>query len=330
MSRPATDRLKLNPPLGMLPALQYLLPAQLKIDASYQRSLDTDAGKALVRRIAQHWNWDLCQPLVVSRRADGALYVIDGQHRLAAARLRGDIAQLPAVVVQYASAADEAASFVHLNQERTPLTRLDLFKAALASGDSEALAIVEALDAAGLMVAPHNNFTATLEERASCPATCREWASCYGNRMQAAERIEHGPALMPALAREIAGLAARHPGGFLVRLHVLGDFWSVDYVAFWEEQLTRTPALHLFGFTAHDPASPIGSAIAGMTARLGWERAAIRFSGAAGRDDASRVLGPGEHDGEAILCPAQTGATDCCATCALCWQSRRSIAFRRH
>ena len=32
----------------------------------------------------------------------------------------------------------------------------------------------------------------------------------------------------------------------------------------------------------------------------------------------------------AIICPAQTGATDCCATCALCWNSVRSIAFRRH
>lgn len=35
-------------------------------------------------------------------------------------------------------------------------------------------------------------------------------------------------------------------------------------------------------------------------------------------------------DPDAILCPAQTGATDCCATCVLCWQSERSIAFRPH
>lgn len=160
MSRPATDRLKLNPPLGMLPALQYLLPVQLRIDEAYQRSLDTDASRTLVRSIAQHWNWDLCQPLVVSRRTDGALYVIDGQHRLEAARLRGDIAQLPAVVVQYADPADEAASFVHLNQQRRPLSKIDLFKAAIASGDSEAIAIVAALKAAGLQLAGHSNYTA--------------------------------------------------------------------------------------------------------------------------------------------------------------------------
>jgi len=157
MSRPATDRMKHNPPLGTLPVLQYVLPAQLTIDASYQRTLDTAASQALIRQIAQHWDWDLCLPLVVSRRADGSLYVIDGQHRLAAARIRGDIVQLPAVVGSYASTADEAANFVHLNQQRRPLGKLDLFKAAVASGDTEATEIVAALDAAGLSVAPHMN-----------------------------------------------------------------------------------------------------------------------------------------------------------------------------
>lgn len=157
MARAATDRLKVNPPLGRLPALQYLPPAELQIDAEYQRSIEGGRSQALIRRIAQHWNWDLCQPLVVSRRA-GALFVIDGQHRLAAARMRRDIAQLPCVVVEYASAADEAASFVHLNQHRTPLRKPDVFRAAVASGDSQACAILKAVEGAGLRIAPHENY----------------------------------------------------------------------------------------------------------------------------------------------------------------------------
>lgn len=160
MARAATSRLKVKPPLGLMPALQYLLPQQLSIDPAYQRSIDSGESQALIRRIAQHWNWDLCQPLVVSRREDGSLYVIDGQHRLAAARLRGDIAQLPAVVVQYSGAADEAASFVELNRQRRPLTRIDMFKAAVAAGDAEACAILAAIEQAGLSVAPHSNHTA--------------------------------------------------------------------------------------------------------------------------------------------------------------------------
>ena len=150
MARQTTDRLKFNPPLGRMPVLQFVLPQELQIDESYQRSIEADDSQRLIRQIAQHWDWDLCQPLMVSRRRDGALFVIDGQHRLAAARLRADIAQLPAMVKEYASAADEAASFVHLNQRRRPLTALQLFRAAVASGDSEARAILAAIEAAGL------------------------------------------------------------------------------------------------------------------------------------------------------------------------------------
>lgn len=166
-----TDRLKLNPQLGRMPTLQFCRPAELHIDPAYQRDIDNGGSQALIRRIAQHWNWDLCQPLTVSRRVGEALrqaqgerdsgerlFVIDGQHRLAAARLRGDIDQLPCVIVAYADAAEEAASFVHLNQSRKALNALDLFKAALASGDSETTAIVAAMHEAGLSVAPHGNF----------------------------------------------------------------------------------------------------------------------------------------------------------------------------
>lgn len=160
MSRSATARLKVNPPLGRMPVLQFLRPNELQIDPAYQRSIESSESQALIRRIAMFWNWDLCQPLVVGRRGDGGLYVIDGQHRLEAARLRGDIDQLPGVVGDYATAADEAASFVHLNQQRRPLSAIDLFKAALASEDTEAKAIMAALEAAGLSLAAHSNYTA--------------------------------------------------------------------------------------------------------------------------------------------------------------------------
>lgn len=157
MARSATARLKVSPPLGRMPVLQFIPPAELAIDATYQRSIQTARSQALIRRIAQHWNWDLCQPLVVSRR-DGNLFVIDGQHRLEAARLRSDILQLPCVVVEYSSAVDEAANFVHLNQQRRALSRIDVFKAAQASEDPQALGIAAALTAATLRIAPHENY----------------------------------------------------------------------------------------------------------------------------------------------------------------------------
>jgi len=150
---------KFNPQLGRPPVLEWVAPADLQVDGGYQRGMEEPASQTLVRRIAQHWDWGLCLPLVVSRRPDGALMVIDGQHRLAAARMRGDVAHLPCVVGSYPAMADEAARFVRLNRQRRPLSRLDLFRAAVASEDERAVAIAEALTDAGLSLAPHGNYT---------------------------------------------------------------------------------------------------------------------------------------------------------------------------
>lgn len=169
-------------------------------------------------------------------------------------------------------------------------------------------------------------FTLTLEERATCERGCPAWGFCYGNGMQAAERIVAGAALEAALWDELTALQAQHPRGFLVRLHVLGDFYSLTYVALWMRALAAFPALHVFGFTARHDA--IGDAVREM-AEANWSRFAVRTSGLSQARRAS-VISDTKAGSVGVVCPAQTGATDCCATCALCWQSDISITFRRH
>lgn len=143
---------------GQRPSLEFRPIGDLMIDATYQRSIDTGASQSLIRRIARDWDWGLCQPLNVAKREDGSLYVIDGQHRLAAARVRGDIYDLPCVVISSTSPHDEAAAFVAINRQRQALSKLDLFKAALAAGDSDATVIHGALVNAGLSVATTSNY----------------------------------------------------------------------------------------------------------------------------------------------------------------------------
>lgn len=170
-------------------------------------------------------------------------------------------------------------------------------------------------------------YTLTLEERATCPRTCEAWSFCYGNHMQAAERIVAGKALEAQLWSELSDLQRRHSGGFLVRLHVLGDFYSEEYVRLWERALNFFPALHVFGFTARLPGTPLGDMLLEM-AGARWDRFAVRFSGMRGPMLGSQLIP--DDDPQSINCPAQTGATECCATCALCWSTERSIAFARH
>lgn len=153
----ATARLKCKPPRGRMPVLQYLRPSEIEIDPTYQRSIENGGSQSLIRKIAQQWDWDLCQPLVVAARPSGQMMVIDGQHRLAAARMRGDIDQLPCTILHHTSAAEEAASFVALNQMRRPLNGLEVFRAAVASGDAEAAAIKAAVEKSGLVIATHTN-----------------------------------------------------------------------------------------------------------------------------------------------------------------------------
>jgi len=156
----ANSPLRFAEPLGHRPSLEWRRVAELAADPSYQRSIDTKRARDLIHRIARGWDWNLCQPLAIARRGDGSLRVVDGQHRLAAARLRDDIHDLPCVVTAYADAGAEAAAFVALNSDRRALSKLELFKAALISGDEEAGAVMALIEGAGLTLAQHTNWTA--------------------------------------------------------------------------------------------------------------------------------------------------------------------------
>lgn len=171
-------------------------------------------------------------------------------------------------------------------------------------------------------------YTLTLEERATCPATCAHWLDCYGNKMNWSVRWRHGPAFERLLGIELRQLAMQHPSGFVVRLHVLGDFYSVEYCEKWAAWLTELPSLRLFGYTARVRDSDIGRAVAA----LGWERAAIRFSDQM-IDEPSTVTLYQYARGRTklgVVCPAQTDDADCCATCGLCWHSKGRVVFLAH
>jgi len=196
-------------------------------------------------------------------------------------------------------------------------------------------------------------YTLTLEERATCPKSCAHWANCYGNNMPFATRYDVGPEFEKLLRDELKELQRKHPKGFLVRLHVLGDFYSVGYVAQWGSWLSEFPALHVYGYTANQfdasdaNEKAIGQAI--LTIRENANgRFAIRFSGsfsdtfAANSFDDTRAQKQVEQK-QAFLCPTQiaketgklatrdqeTLAPDCGA-CGACWQSQKTVVFLTH
>ena len=196
-------------------------------------------------------------------------------------------------------------------------------------------------------------FTLTLEERATCPASCIHWDDCYGNNMMNATRYTGDNSLLAQIELDLAYYQAKYPEGFLLRLHVLGDFYSVAYVAAWAKWLGMFPALHVYGYTANQYDAidsnerAIGEALLSLRLACGV-RFAVRFSGsytdsfaALSNDDSrSNAL---LADKQAFLCPTQisketgklakknepTLAPDCGA-CGLCWQASKPVVFLTH
>lgn len=174
-------------------------------------------------------------------------------------------------------------------------------------------------------------YTLSLEERATCPRSCAHWYDCYGNNMPWAKRYQHGPDLERAIEDQLERLmATRNRRGILVRLHALGDFYSVGYVVFWRRMLERFERLSVFGYTARTPSDAIGQSL--IENRLMFEeRLAVRWSDAPVPGMATvSIIDEAACPPGAFVCPEQTGRTLACATCGACWGTSKNVAFIGH
>lgn len=178
-------------------------------------------------------------------------------------------------------------------------------------------------------------YTVTLQERATCPPDCHHFLTCYGNRMNRARRHVADEGFVVRLGSEIVERLAASPDGIMVRVHVLGDFFSEAYVEAWAGWLREHPKLRVWGYTAWKPDSEIGKAVAALPAEFGWDRAAIRFSGggmAARCAVPTSVASARGRTPDGVVCPAQTDPEEktTCSTCALCWASEGNVVFIDH
>ncbi len=136
--------------VGDVPTFEWVEPASLLVDETYQRRL-TERSFKMIRRIVAAWDWKKFKPPVVTRTAAG-MKVIDGQHTAMAALAHPDVAKIPVMVIETASVADEASSFVGQNRDRLQLSPAQVHKAALVAGETNAVAIEEICTAAGVHI----------------------------------------------------------------------------------------------------------------------------------------------------------------------------------
>ena len=170
-------------------------------------------------------------------------------------------------------------------------------------------------------------YSLTLTERDTCPTSCHHWDDCYGNNMPFAHRFAtHG--LMYELAEEIESLCNKYPEGIVIRLHVLGDFYSTKYVGFWADMLDKYDNLAIFGYTGRGD-EPIAVALIKLN-YLHPDRCVIRFSRSHEYIGGNRYAAEESFTGESFTCPEQTGIMPSCAACGACWISNKTVRFLSH
>lgn len=128
------------------PMLQWVKIGDLVVDETYQRAL-TRAGWAAIRRIASAFDWSHFGALAVAPVEGGRFALIDGQHRAHAAAICG-VVEVP-VIVSVLPVSAQARAFAVMNSTGIKVSPLQVYKAALASGEAWAVACRDATEAAG-------------------------------------------------------------------------------------------------------------------------------------------------------------------------------------
>lgn len=147
-----------TPPSHLRPVrLDWLPVAAMEVDPAYQRQIGKRGGK-MVRDLAAGWDWSRCGAIVVAPAATGDGWaVIDGQHRMLAARAAG-IEELPCVITGEDFTPGQARAFLGVNDTRQRVTTGARHVAAVAAGDPDAVALQQVLNAAGVTVETRDGY----------------------------------------------------------------------------------------------------------------------------------------------------------------------------
>ena len=148
--KPLGDAPKISPEIGKRPEPAFLPLSLLVTDDRYQRAV-TKQGRPNIIKIYEEFFWPKFAPLIVTPTGDGRYSIIDGQHRATAAMMRGDVDEVPCIIVEL-SPEQAAECFAALNGNVTRITLGQIWKARVAAGDKIALAVTKVLDAADVQI----------------------------------------------------------------------------------------------------------------------------------------------------------------------------------
>ena len=171
---------KFETELGARPMLLWLPLTRLFIDESYQRNV-LEKGITNVYNIVREFDWKKFSAVVCAKVND-TYAIVDGQHRTYAAAIRG-IVEIPCLVIE-ATTEEQAAAFAAINAKATRIDSLQVFHAAVAAKDHDALELVSALAAANVTVHRYHCPEAMLRPRETMAVkACQLIIRLYGAKV---------------------------------------------------------------------------------------------------------------------------------------------------
>lgn len=128
------------------PNTDYIPVDRIRVDPAYQR----DIKLTWVKYLGDNWDERAIGLICVSERADSYYYVLDGHHRVEAAR-RLEIEFLPAEVWQGLTEPEEAEMFLQRNNDLT-VRRVDKFLASVTAGRADQCEIIKIVEDSGWVI----------------------------------------------------------------------------------------------------------------------------------------------------------------------------------
>ena len=122
----------------------------LAIPETYQRP-----QRGHEKEIAKHWDKKKAGALVTSYR-DGKLYVIDGQHRLLAARIVGE-ESMPCQIYEGLTEAEEASIFGSQDENKIKLRTIEKIYALFIGGDKKSIILKRVCDDYNVVLFPQDS-----------------------------------------------------------------------------------------------------------------------------------------------------------------------------
>ena len=164
---------------GPAPQLQWIELSLFVVDRSYQRDI-VKAGRKQILHIAKNFNWSFFTPVIAAPVEGGRFAIIDGQHRSIAALLAGKVS-VPCMIV-IADGREQARAFSAINGNITRMSALSTFRAALAGGDPETVALDALARRAGVRILGYPMQASRMQPGdCTCPAALATLRGRFGD-----------------------------------------------------------------------------------------------------------------------------------------------------